>query len=125
MIFNTISTKVNVQKVKTILFNLEGVIIDDNGIEHKRYNAKDRQIIDMKEFGCSVSMYIQHSTQKLSVLNGTVKDRKYTPYMVKPTNAVGVNGFFFKVHENPEETLNDGLNIVYLHKFKSILGDLN
>ena len=81
-----------------------------------------RQIIDMKEFGYPVVMDVTHSTQKPSALGGTSGgDRKYAPYMAKLANAVGVNGFFFEVHENPEEALSDGPNMVYLKDFKTIL----
>jgi 2-dehydro-3-deoxyphosphooctonate aldolase (KDO 8-P synthase) len=61
-----------------------------------------RQIIDMKEFGYPVVMDVTHSTQKPSALGGkSGGDRKYAPYMAKLANAVGVDGFFFEVHENP------------------------
>jgi 2-dehydro-3-deoxyphosphooctonate aldolase (KDO 8-P synthase) len=81
-----------------------------------------RQIIDMKEFGYPVIMDVTHSTQKPSALGGTSGgDRKYAPYMAKLANAVGVDGFFFEVHENPEEALSDGPNMVYLKDFNNIL----
>jgi len=84
-----------------------------------------RQIIDMKEFGYPVIMDVTHSTQKPSSLGGTSGgDRKYAPYMAKLANAVGVNGFFFEVHENPEEALSDGPNMIYLKDFKKILEEI-
>lgn len=101
MIFNTQDTKQKAQNIKAILFDVDGVltdggiIYDDNGIEYKRYNVKDGQIISHL--------------------------RKYAPYMAKLANTVGVNGFFFEVHENPEEALSDGPNMVYLKDFKNIL----
>lgn len=81
-----------------------------------------RQIIDMKEFGYPVVMDVTHSTQKPSALGGkSGGDRKYAPYMAKFANAVGVDGFFLEVHENPEDALSDGPNMVYLKDFKNIL----
>jgi len=81
-----------------------------------------RQIIDMKAFGYPVIMDVTHSTQKPSALGGTSGgDRKYAPYMAKLASAVGVDGFFFEVHENPEEALSDGPNMVYLRDFRTIL----
>jgi 2-dehydro-3-deoxyphosphooctonate aldolase (KDO 8-P synthase) len=81
-----------------------------------------RQIIDMKEFGYPVVMDVTHSTQKPSALGGTSGgDRKYAPYMAKLANAVGVDGFFFEVHGNPEEALSDVPNMVYLKDFREIL----
>ncbi|MEA2028079.1 MAG: 3-deoxy-8-phosphooctulonate synthase [Campylobacterota bacterium] len=81
-----------------------------------------RQIIDMKEFGYPVIMDVTHSTQKPSALGGTSGgDRKYAPYMAKLANAVGVDGFFFEVHQDPEMALSDGPNMVYLKDFPAIL----
>lgn len=51
MIFNTKDTKQKAQKIKAILFDVDGVltdggiIYDDTGLEYKRYNVKDGQII--------------------------------------------------------------------------------
>ena len=81
-----------------------------------------RQIIDMKEFGYPVVMDVTHSTQKPSALGGkSGGDRKYAPYMAKLANAVGVDGFFFEVHQDPEIALSDGPNMVYLKDFRGIL----
>ena len=60
----------------------------------------------------------------MDVLTRSGGDRKYAPYMAKLANAVGVNGFFFEVHENPEIALSDGPNMVYLKDFKTILEGL-
>jgi 3-deoxy-D-manno-octulosonate 8-phosphate phosphatase (KDO 8-P phosphatase) len=58
MIFNTQDTKQKAQNIKAILFDVDGVltdggiIYDDNGIEYKRYNVKDGQIIShLKKYG--------------------------------------------------------------------------
>ncbi len=81
-----------------------------------------RQIIDMKEFGYPIVMDVTHSTQKPSALGGkSGGDRKYAPYMARLANSVGVNGFFFEVHEDPEVALSDGPNMVYLDQFEDIL----
>ncbi len=85
-----------------------------------------RQIIDMKEFGYPVVMDVTHSTQRPSSLGGkSGGDRKYAPYMAKLAHAVGVSGFFFEVHENPEVALSDGPNMVYLKDFENILKSLS
>lgn len=81
-----------------------------------------RQIIDMKELGYPVVMDVTHSTQKPSALGGkSGGDRKYAPYMAKLANAVGVDGFFFEVHQDPQQALSDGPNMVYLEDFRAIL----
>ncbi|OPX26954.1 MAG: 3-deoxy-8-phosphooctulonate synthase [Campylobacteraceae bacterium 4484_166] len=81
-----------------------------------------RQIIDMKEFGYPVIMDVTHSTQKPSALGNTSGgDRKYAPFMAKLASAVGVDGYFFEVHQNPQLALSDGPNMIYLDKFENIL----
>lgn len=58
MIFNTDNTKEKSKKIKAILFDVDGVltdggiIYDNNGLEYKRYNVKDGQIIShLKRLG--------------------------------------------------------------------------
>jgi 2-dehydro-3-deoxyphosphooctonate aldolase (KDO 8-P synthase) len=81
-----------------------------------------RQLIDMKTFGYPVVMDVTHSTQKPSALGGTSGgDRKYAPHMAKLANAIGVNGFFFEVHPDPEQALSDGPNMIYLSDFEAVL----
>lgn len=81
-----------------------------------------RQIIDMKAFGYPIVMDVTHSTQRPGGLGGkSGGNREYAPYMAKLANAAGVDGFFFEVHENPEEALSDGPNMVYLKDFSAIL----
>lgn len=58
MTFNTENTKEKAKKIKAILFDIDGVltdggiIYDDSGLEYKRYNVKDGQIIShLKRLG--------------------------------------------------------------------------
>ena len=37
--------------------------------------------------------------------------------------AVGIDGLFLEVHDNPEEALSDGANMVYLDKLEDLLKD--
>jgi len=61
MTFNTENTKEKAKKIKAILFDIDGVltdggiIYDDSGLEYKRYNVKDGQIIaHLKRLGFKV-----------------------------------------------------------------------
>ena len=84
-----------------------------------------RQIIDMKEFGYPVIMDCTHSTQRPGSLgNKSGGDKKYAPHMAKLAKAVGVNGFFFEVHQSPENGLSDGPNMIQLDNFENIIKDL-
>jgi 2-dehydro-3-deoxyphosphooctonate aldolase (KDO 8-P synthase) len=81
-----------------------------------------RQMIDMAQFGYPIVIDVTHSTQKPSSLGEkSGGDRRYAPYIAKLANSIGVKGFFFEVHENPEEALSDGPNMVYLKDFPEIL----
>ncbi len=58
MIFNTKNTSEKAKQIKAMLFDIDGVltdggiIYDDTGLEYKRYNVKDGQIIShLKRFG--------------------------------------------------------------------------
>jgi 3-deoxy-D-manno-octulosonate 8-phosphate phosphatase (KDO 8-P phosphatase) len=58
MIFNTKDIEQKAINIKALLFDVDGVltdggiIYDDNGLEYKRYNVKDGQIIShLKKFG--------------------------------------------------------------------------
>ena len=81
-----------------------------------------RQLIDMKEFGYPVIMDCTHSTQKPGSLGDkSGGDRKYAIHIAKLAKAIGVNGFFFEVHENPDMALCDGPNMIQLNNFENIL----
>ena len=84
-----------------------------------------RQIIDMKAFGFPVVMDVTHSTQRPSALGDkSGGDPHYAPYMAKLAQAVGVDGYFFEVDENPKEALSDGPNMLSLDVYEKILGSI-
>ncbi len=81
-----------------------------------------RNIVDMKEFGYPTVMDVTHSTQKPGGAGNTSGgNREYAPYLAQAAAAVGVNGFFFEVHKNPEVALSDGPNMIKFSEFKEIL----
>ncbi len=83
-----------------------------------------RNIIEMKSFGYPVVMDVTHSTQKPGGLGGkSGGNREFAPYISAAAAAVGVDGFFFEVHHQPEEALSDGPNMVRLQDFENILSN--
>lgn len=81
-----------------------------------------RNLVDMKSFGYPVCMDVTHSLQRPGGLEGkSGGNREYAPYITRAAAAVGADGFFFEVHENPEEALSDGPNMIPLHEFKNML----
>ena len=51
-------------------------------------------------------------------------NREYVEFLARGAAGVGVDGFFMEVHDNPEEALCDGPNMVYLDKLEDLLKDL-
>lgn len=79
-------------------------------------------IIEMKKLGYPVVMDVTHSTQKPGGLGGkSGGNRNYAPYMAKAAAAIGVDGFFFEVHPDPDNALSDGPNMVKLSEFRDLL----
>ncbi|MGE4318555.1 MAG: 3-deoxy-8-phosphooctulonate synthase [Deferribacterales bacterium] len=80
-----------------------------------------RNLADMADIGCPVVMDVTHSVQKPGGLGGkSGGDRKYVPLLAKAAAAAGVDGFFFETHEDPDNALSDGPNMIK----PDALGDL-
>lgn len=83
-----------------------------------------RNIVDMKTLGYPVCMDVTHSTQKPGGMDGkSGGNREYAIYLASAAAAVGVDGFFFEVHEDPDHALSDGPNMIPLKDFKKLLID--
>ena len=81
-----------------------------------------RNIVAMRSLGYPVVMDVTHATQKPGGLGGkSGGNREMAPYISAAAAAVGVDGFFFEVHHQPEEALSDGPNMVRLEDFEVIL----
>ena len=83
-----------------------------------------RSLPIMRSFGYPVVMDGTHSVQ-LPGGNGTTSagNRAYVEYLVRAAVAAGVDALFLEVHDNPEEALSDGANMVYLDKLEDLLKD--
>ena len=81
-----------------------------------------RNLVEMRAFGYPVVMDVTHSTQKPGGLGGkSGGNRAMAPCISAAAAAVGVDGFFFEVHHQPEKALSDGPNMVRLEEFEGIL----
>ena len=83
-----------------------------------------RSLPIMRSFGYPVVMDGTHSVQ-LPGGNGTTSagNREYVEYLVRAAVGAGVDALFLEVHDNPEEALSDGANMVYLDKLEDLLTD--
>ena len=78
----------------------------------------------MRSFGYPVIFDGTHSVQ-IPGGAGTKSsgNREYVEYLVRAAVGVGVDGLFLEVHDNPEEALSDGPNMLYLDKLEDLLKD--
>lgn len=76
----------------------------------------------MRGFGCPVIFDGTHSVQ-LPGGAGTSSggQREFVEYLVRAAVAVGVDGLFLEVHDNPAEGLSDGANMIALDNLEKIL----
>jgi 2-dehydro-3-deoxyphosphooctonate aldolase (KDO 8-P synthase) len=78
----------------------------------------------MRSFGYPVVFDATHSVQ-LPGGAGTKSsgNREYVEYLMRGAVACGIDALFMEVHDNPEEALSDGPNMVYLDKLAPLLED--
>ena len=78
----------------------------------------------MRSFGYPVVFDATHSVQIPGGL-GTASSghREYVEYLTRAAVGAGVDALFMEVHDNPEEALSDGPNMVYLDKLEDLLKD--
>lgn len=81
-----------------------------------------RSLPRMRETGYPVVFDATHSVQ-LPGGAGDVSggDRKYVPYLARAAAGVGIDALFMEVHDNPDEALSDGPNMVILDDLEGIL----
>jgi 2-dehydro-3-deoxyphosphooctonate aldolase (KDO 8-P synthase) len=84
-----------------------------------------RSIPIMKELGFPVVIDASHSVQKPGG-QGTYSggDAEFIPYIARAGAAVGADGIFMEIHDNPSNALSDGLNSLNLNKLHNLLAAL-
>lgn len=83
-----------------------------------------RGLVIMRELGYPVVMDATHSVQ-IPGGKGTSSggQSQYVPHMARAALAVGADALFLEVHDNPDEALSDGPNMVRLDKLEDLLVD--
>jgi len=51
--------------------------------------------------------------------------REYVPILSRAAAAVGIDGFFFETHYNPDEALSDGPNMITPKTLENVLKDID
>lgn len=91
----------------------------------------NRLVVDMKalpimrSLGAPVVFDGTHSVQEPGGLgHATGGDRRYVPFLCRAAVAVGVDGLFLEVHDQPEMAKSDGPNMVRLSELAGLLKTL-
>ena len=105
----------------------DSVILSERGASFGYQNL----VVDMRSFpilrktGCPVVFDVTHSVQ---LPGGEGKSSGGQPEFIEPLAragaAVGVDGIFLEVHENPAKALSDGTNALPLAELPALLGKL-
>lgn len=83
-----------------------------------------RNIPIMKSLGFPVIMDCTHAVQKPSGLSTTGGNREFIEPIAKAAKAFGANGYFFEVHPNPDKSLSDGPNMLFLDSLEKIISEI-
>ena len=76
----------------------------------------------MQSLGTPVIFDATHSVQQPGGLGGaTGGNRAMVEPMARAAAAIGVNGFFFEVHPDPNSSPSDGPNMIFLNQFSEVL----
>jgi len=84
-----------------------------------------RSIPIMKGLGFPVVIDASHSVQKPGG-QGTYSggDAEFIPQIARAGTAVGADGIFIEIHDNPSSALSDGLNSLNINKLHDLLASL-
>jgi 2-dehydro-3-deoxyphosphooctonate aldolase (KDO 8-P synthase) len=84
-----------------------------------------RSLVIMRETGCPVIFDATHAVQ-LPGGSGTSSggQRQYVGALSRAAAAIGIDGLFWEVHEDPERALCDGPNSLYLRDVQGMLEEI-
>ena len=81
-----------------------------------------RSLQVMRSFGYPVIFDATHSTQLPGGLGDrTGGEREFVPGLSRAACAMGCDGLFLEIHENPNRALSDGSNMIFLKDLKTVL----
>jgi 2-dehydro-3-deoxyphosphooctonate aldolase (KDO 8-P synthase) len=84
-----------------------------------------RSFVIMRKFA-PVIFDATHSVQMPGGAGGKSSGkREFVAPLAKAATAIGVDGYFFETHYDPDKALSDGPNMLPLDELKSLLGDID
>ena len=100
------------------------IILTERGVSFGYNNLVSdfRSVLIMKELGYPVVYDATHSVQMPGGLGEkSGGESSFIPYLAMAAVACGVNGIFIEVHENPDNALSDGPNMIKLAELEKML----
>lgn len=119
------------EDMKNVVYKLkeagnDNILLTERGASFGYHNlvVDMRSFPIMRSFGYPVVFDATHSVQ-LPGGAGTrsAGQREFVEYLTRGAVAVGVDALFMEVHDNPEEALSDGPNMVCVDRLEAILKD--
>ena len=110
-----------VEKLRT---QTEKILLTERGTSFGYNNlvVDMRGLPIMRGFNCPVIFDATHSVQLPGGAGSSSGgQREFVEYLVRAAVAVGVDGLFLEVHDNPAEGLSDGANMIPLDNLEKIL----
>jgi 2-dehydro-3-deoxyphosphooctonate aldolase (KDO 8-P synthase) len=84
-----------------------------------------RGLPQLRSLGYPVVFDATHSVQQPGGLGGASGgQREYVPHLARAAAAVGIDGLFVEVHENPDSAPSDGPNMVTPESFDQLLAEV-
>ncbi len=112
---------------KLVTGGTEKIILTERGASFGYNNlvVEMRSVPVMRSFGFPVVFDATHSVQLPGGGHGKSSgQREFIPPLAKAAAAAGADGFFFEVHDAPEQALSDGPNSLPLEDFPLLAGEL-
>jgi 2-dehydro-3-deoxyphosphooctonate aldolase (KDO 8-P synthase) len=105
------------------------IIVTERGASFGYNNlvSDPRSLVIMRAFGYPVVFDATHSVQLPGAGPGGERSggqREYVAPLARAAAAVGIDGVFMEVHEDPDHALSDGPNSYPLDSLAALLGDL-
>lgn len=113
---------------KLVSSGTEKILLSERGASFGYNNlvVDMRSLPVMRSFGFPVVFDATHSVQLPGGGHGRSSgQREFIPTLARAAAAAGADGFFFEVHDAPEQALSDGPNALPLEAFPSMAETLN
>ncbi len=100
------------------------ILLTERGVSFGYNNLVSdmRSLVEMAKLGCPVVYDATHSVQMPGGAGKSSSGRReYIEPLLRAAVAVGIQGVFMEVHDNPEKALSDGPNQLPLERFDAVI----